>query len=288
MKPAAFSYASPDRVEEALELLAENGADARVLAGGQTLGPMLNMRIATPALLIDINRITDFPKSTAEITSALYRQGAVFSDAALINAVPLLAKVMPYVGHYQTRNRGTLCGSVAHADPTAELPLALLTLGGSVLLASRKKTRKIAAKDFFLGPLTTARQPNELLLYVEWPKAAPGERFGFCEVGAHKSHSAIAACAISSIRDDNGVIRSLSIGVTAIADRPLLLDTWPYLNVSPTRTWIHDIVNNARNTLPFVNDMHASAEYRRHLTGVLIDRCLSETLNGPLSEVGEK
>jgi 2-furoyl-CoA dehydrogenase FAD binding subunit len=281
VKPAAFSYASPDGVEEALHVLAETGTDARVLAGGQTLGPMLNMRIVTPALIIDINRIKDFPRSTAERTSALYRQGAVLSDVALADAVPLLAKVMPYVGHYQTRSRGTVCGSVAHADPTAELPLALVTLGGSVLLASRKKTRKVAAKDFFLGPLTTDRRPDELLLQVEWPSAAIGQRFAFRELGAHKSHSAISACAVSSMLDDEGIIRSLSIGVTAIADRPLLVDTWPYLNVNPTASWIDDIVSNARRSLPFVSDMHASAEYRRHLTGVLIGRCLADILKEP-------
>lgn len=278
MKPAAFAYASPERVEEALQVLADTGSDARVLAGGQTLGPMLNMRIVTPALLIDINRIADFPASGATATSALYRQNAVFADAALTAAVPLLAQVMPYVGHDQTRNRGTVCGSIAHGDPTAELPLALLTLGGSVVLASRRKTRTVAAQDFFLGPLTTDRQPDELLVEVKWPRAAPGELFAFREVGAHRSHSAISSCAIAAVLDDGGTVRALTIGVSAIADRPLLVDTWRHLNAAPTESWIADIVEGARAALPFVSDMHASAQYRRHLTGELIRRALNDIL----------
>jgi 2-furoyl-CoA dehydrogenase FAD binding subunit len=280
VKPAPFAYASPDSLVEALQLLNEFGSEARVLAGGQTLGPMLNMRIATPSLLIDINRLRELPAPTASagtcVTAALYRQGRVFGDRALAESVPLLRQAMPFVGHYQTRTRGTICGSIAHADPTAELPLVLLTLGGWVHLASTKTTRKVAARDFFLGVLTTDRRPDEMITSVEWPAARPDQRFAFREIGAHRSHAALCGSAVAARVDAAGIVRELSIGLTAIADRPMLLDTWPFLNVRPDDCWRAEIAQAIRQSLTFASDLHASADYRRHVAGVLVARCLDE------------
>lgn len=282
MKPSAFAYAAPKTTAEVVALLAQHGADARILAGGQTLGPMLNMRIATPLVLIDINRVTDFktpaPAGSNVITHALIRQRDALEDLSLGSKVPLLPMMLPFVGHYQTRNRGTLCGSLAHADPTAELPLALLTLGGWVHLASAERNRKVAASDFFIGPLTTERGEDEMIIAAEWPAAAPGTRFAFREIGAHNSHSALSACAISARLDDAGLVQSLTVGITAVSDRPLLLDTWRFLNAKNDTSWRQSVAEAARTSLEFVDDLHASVHYRRHITGVLIERCLADIL----------
>jgi 2-furoyl-CoA dehydrogenase FAD binding subunit len=282
MKPAAFAYTAPKTTAEVLALLAQYGADARILAGGQTLGPMLNMRIATPAVLVDINRITDLkppaPAGGNVMTHALVRQRDALEDQSLGSKVPLVQMMLPFVGHYQTRNRGTLCGSLAHADPTAELPLALLTLGGWLHLASAKRKRKVAAADFFIGPLTTERGEDEMIIAAEWPAAGPEMRFAFREIGAHNSHSALCACAISARLDDRGRVQALTIGITAVSDRPLLVDTWRFLNAKIDAPWRQAVAEQARTSLTFVDDLHASAHYRRHITGVLIERCLSHIL----------
>ena len=288
MKPAPFAYAAPTTTAEVLALLAQHGADARILAGGQTLGPMLNMRIATPRLVIDVNRLADLkapaPAARTVMTHALLRQRDALENAALGADVPLLAMAMPYVGHYQTRNRGTVCGSIAHADPTAELPLILLTLGGWVHLASARTSRKVAAADFFLGPLTTDRGEDEMIVAAEWPTAAPGMRFAFREIGAHNSHSALSACAVGARLDDAGLVQDLAIGITAISDRPVLLDTWRFLNARNDPAWRRSIAEAARATLEFVDDLHASSHYRRHVTGLLIERCLADIARDDTAE----
>jgi 2-furoyl-CoA dehydrogenase FAD binding subunit len=288
MKPAPFAYVAPETTADALTLLARYGADARILAGGQTLGPMLNMRIATPAVLIDINRIADLKTPTLPDDSvamtALTRQRDALEDAALMSAVPLLPMVLPFVGHYQTRNRGTVCGSLAHADPTAELPLALLTLGGWVHLASTRGTRRVSASDFFTGPLTTDRMEDEMIIAAEWPRAASGARFAFREIGAHASHAALCACAVSLRRDVAGAVKALTVGVSAVSDRPVIIDTWRFLDNRPDPAWRNAIADGARRSLTFVDDLHASAQYRRHITGVLIERCLSDILDSPAPE----
>ncbi|MEK7878021.1 MAG: FAD binding domain-containing protein [Pseudomonadota bacterium] len=280
MKPAAFAYAAPTLVAEVLDLLARYGADARVLAGGQTLGPMLNMRMVTPSVLIDINRLTDLQSivlaGSGAMMGAQVRQRDALESDIVGRTVPLLRDVLPYVGHYQTRNRGTVCGSIAHADPTAELPLALLTLKGTVHLASAKRRRQVAAADFFLGVLTTARQQDEFIVAVEWPNATPRARFAFEEVSV--AHVAVVACAAGAEINDAGIVTKLDIGLTGISDRPLAIDTWPYLNAKPGPAWHKDIAACVRSTLPYVDDLHASAAYRRHVAGFLVERCLAEVV----------
>jgi 2-furoyl-CoA dehydrogenase FAD binding subunit len=284
VKPAPFAYAAPSTVAEALELISDSSTDARIIAGGQTLGPMLNMRIATPSLLVDINRIRDLtapagPGSSVMI-DALARQSDVLASASIRASVPLLSFALPFVGHYQTRNRGTVCGSIAHADPSAELPLALLTLGGCIHLASAERRRKIAAIDFFIGPLTTERSADEMIVATEWPVAARGAQFSFREIGMHGSHSALCACAISADFDEAGTIRSLAIGVAAVSDRPVLVDTWEFLNSAGDSEWCASVAASAKAKLSFIDDLHASARYRRHITGVLIERGLADVIEG--------
>jgi len=280
MKPAPFSYAAPRSVGEALELLARYGADARILAGGQTLGPMLNMRIATPSVLVDINRIAGWKlprRASAQsvLTHALIRQREGIAPDGIFAEVPLARMMMPMVGHYQTRNRGTVCGSIAHGDPTAELPLALLVLDGTVHLASAKGSRAVPARNFYIGPLTTERTPEELVVAVEWPILAD-TRFAFREVGVHGTHSTLCTAAVALRTDEAGRVADLRVGLTAIADRPLLLDTAPFIGEVPNDDWCRAICDAVRSSLSFVSDMHASAEYRRHTAAVLTERCLAE------------
>jgi 2-furoyl-CoA dehydrogenase FAD binding subunit len=165
MKPAPFSYLRPDHAREACRALADYGEEARIIAGGQSLGAMLNMRLVTPGVLIDVNRLdalaTIEDEGATIVTGALVRQAGALANPVIRSRVPLLAWALPHVGHYQTRNRGTLGGSVAHADPSAEVPLVLATLGGEVELMSRRGKRRLRAVDFFRSALVTARAPTK-------------------------------------------------------------------------------------------------------------------------------
>lgn len=173
MKPAPLDYVRVETVEEAVGTLAERGSDAKVLAGGQSLVPALNMRLVRPAILIDINRVCEIDNAVR--TNGGLRVGASVrqADPRLLGH-PLLADAVPHVGHFVTRNRGTVCGSIAHADPAAELPVCLVLLGGSVLARSARSQREISADDFFAGPFTTTLGPDELVVETHWPAPREG------------------------------------------------------------------------------------------------------------------
>jgi len=284
MKPAAFEYAAPETTAEALALLAEYGSDARIIAGGQTLGPMLNMRMVTPTILVDINRITDLPAMTVGeqkiSTPALARQREVHESGAAANALPVLRKALSHVGHFQTRTRGTICGSIAHADPTAELPLLLLTLGGSVSLASKKQRRTIGAADFFQGALTTARRPEELIVGVDWPVTPSRTRYSFEELTVRHGHIAISSCAARLRLTVDGSVADIAIGVAGISDRPILLplQAGHFTGVKPDEQWLSAVIGSAER-LPYIDDLHASAAYRKSTTAYLIGRSVRAMLN---------
>ena len=195
MKPASFDFLCPDTLEEALAALAEGGGEARIIAGGQSLVPMLNMRLARPGLLVDIMRLPALRRidtSGDEITvGAGVRQAELEAWANLSRDLPLLAAAFPWLGHVQTRARGTVCGSVAHADPSAELPLSLVTLGGAVSLRSRKQKRTVKAEDFFIGMMATDLAEGEMIEAVHFPKARPGSGYAFREIGRRHGDFAI-------------------------------------------------------------------------------------------------
>ena len=225
MKPAAFDYVRVDGVEDACTLLQRHGDDARILAGGQSLMAVLNMRLAQPSLLVDISRSTALAR--IEVRDGCVQVGAAATQAALewrdslAQELPLLKLVFPYISHFQIRNRGTVCGSVAHADPSAELPLSLLVLEGQVVLRG-KRQRVVAAEDFFTGMLSTARASDELVEAVRFPLAKPGQGFGFREFS--RRHGDFAICAVAAVADDRG----LRVAVGGVADRPLARE-WPLL-----------------------------------------------------------
>ena len=222
MKPPPLRYVRPDGLDEALAVLAEHGDEAKVLAGGCSLVPMLNMRLARPEVLVDVNRIEGLADVRAGngtvATGAMLRQSALERSPSLRGALPLAAACAPYIGHFVTRNRGTVGGSVAHADARGELPLALLTLGGSVLAQSQRGRRSIAAEDLFLYHFTSALEPDELLTEVRWPAAGPGWGYGFAELAQRHGDYALAMAACALRRRD-GVVAEARLGLGAVADR---------------------------------------------------------------------
>jgi 2-furoyl-CoA dehydrogenase FAD binding subunit len=260
MKPSQFSYLRAVDTQHALEALHQGGADARVLAGGQSLMAVLNMRLAQPRWLVDVSRTEDLNvvevdrKQGHLVVKAAATQGSVEWRTSLADEVPLLRLTFPYISHFQVRNRGTVCGSVAHADPSAELPLALVTLGGDVVLRSKKRRRVLPADEFFRGMLMTAREPDELVEAVRFPLARPGERFAFAEFSARHGDFALVACAAVVTGD------SIRLGVGGVADRPVV-ERLPRLEGDDLRGALNDIAWK----LGAQDDTHVSASYRRHL-----------------------
>jgi 2-furoyl-CoA dehydrogenase FAD binding subunit len=258
MKPAPFDYVRADSVEEALDVLAQMGGDARILAGGQSLLPMLNMRLARPEVVIDVMRIQALKKiedSGGALTiHAAVRQIEIERRRNVTKDQPLLAAALAFVGHAQTRSRGTLCGSVAHADPSAELPLILVALGGKVHLRSRKAKRKVAAETFFTGMMTTDRRDDEMIEAITFPAKVATTGYAFREVARRHGDFAIVACAASA--DANG--GRLAVG--GVAERPIVR-AMPL----PGSSAIDDALDEFAWSLGARDDLHASARYRREL-----------------------
>lgn len=258
MKPAAFDYLRADHADVAVAALAQHGEDARILAGGQSLMAVLNMRLAQPSLLVDISR----SESMAQIRiaqgqlciGAAATQASVEWRQGLANELPLLTLAFPHISHFQVRNRGTVAGSIAHADPSAELPLCLLALQGELLLRSAKRRRRLAAQDFFTGMLSTARQDDELLEAARFPLARPGSGYGFVEYA--RRHGDYAVCAVAAVAHERG----LRVAVGGVADRPVARD-WPALDGDA----LDDALNEFAWALDARDDPQISAATRRHL-----------------------
>ena len=257
MKPRPFDYMCPETVDEALALLAEHGEDARILAGGQTLIAMLNLRVVEAPVLIDITRIRELDAirevdGTVEV-GATVTQNRLLQWSSLAEKLPLLHAVLPFVGHFQTRNKGTVCGSIAHADPASEIPLALALLGGQVTLRSQKGARILSASEFQQGMLLTARAPDELITAVRFPIV--NVRVAFREVARRHGDFAIVAIAAAAENREN-----IRIGIAGMADRPAVRS----LQVDGAASLQHAIERLAWE-LEGYDDIHASARMRRDL-----------------------
>jgi 2-furoyl-CoA dehydrogenase FAD binding subunit len=257
MKPAAFDFIRAEELDEALSVLAQEGADARIIAGGQSLMAMLNMRLARPKVLVDIMRIESLDRIEAGkgeiVVGAGVRQAKLLAWDKLAAKLPLVALALPWTGHVQTRSRGTICGSIAHADPSAEMPLALIALGGTVHLRSLKQRRRVAASDYITGMMSTARADDEMIEAVSFP-TVPERGCGFREVARRHGDFAIIACAAVV---SNKAIR---FAVAGVADKPELRD-WPRLEGSA----LDDALNLFAYELNARDDVHASGRYRREL-----------------------
>ncbi len=257
MKPAPFDYVAAQSLDEALHLLAHRPG-ARLLAGGQSLIPMLNMRLLTPPLLIDVMQIPALEKikeipDGVEI-GATVTQAACLAWPGIEDLQPLLTLVLPLVGHYQTRQRGTVCGSLAHADPSSELPLIVALLDGELVLQRSGKTRILKARDFQLGAMATALAPGEMIVACRIRQRRTGEVYAFREVS--QRHGDFAMVAMALVADARGV----RIGVAGVAQTPTLLDL-PWLEGAPLETALNEFAWQ----LGARDDLHASAAYRRGL-----------------------
>jgi 2-furoyl-CoA dehydrogenase FAD binding subunit len=258
MKPANFDYARCERVDDALDVLAQQGDEARIIAGGQSLMVMLNMRLLRPSILVDIAGMEALSHITensghiefgASVTQANAERWPKFAER-----LPLLAAAMPHIGHFQTRNRGTICGSLCHADPSSELPLCLATLDGDVVLRSRRKQRVLKAADFQLGLLSTAKQPDEMVVAARYPVARKGWGYAFREVSRRHGDFAIVALA-AAVGD--GKIR---LGIGGVADRPEV-GVWDDMGDGD----LADALNDFAWQLGGSDDIHATARYRREM-----------------------
>lgn len=261
MKPAPFAYIRPESADEALAALSEHGDDAVLLAGGLSLGAMLNMRLVFAEVIIDINALPGFSdigrKERWLRTGALVRQADALTSPVVAETVPLLRLGLSYVGHYQTRSRGTLGGSVAHADPSAEIPLCLATLGGAVELASQRGIRRVPARDFAGSALSTCREPDEMVTALHWPVVADGAA-AFNEIAQRHGDFAIVAVAATAHRQGDGFAFSLGFG--GVEGRPCVLD-----GMTPKddlNAFAHDTVAAFVDTLEPMEDPRASAAYR--------------------------
>ncbi|HEY7645979.1 MAG TPA: FAD binding domain-containing protein [Hyphomicrobiales bacterium] len=258
MKPAPFDYIRAESRAEAVAHLADYGDGARLLAGGQSLLAMLNMRLVLPELLIDISRTADLTHirragNMIEIGAAV-TQSQLERWPELERTLPLVAKAMPHLGHFQTRNKGTVCGSIAHADPASELPLCLTVLNGEVVLEGRRSSRVVGGRDFFTGLLQTARRADEMIAAVCLPAARVGEAYAFRELAVRHGDFAIIAVAVRL------TATALTIGIGGSAERPEVRD-WPMLDGSA----LDDALTMLAAELPLQDDVQADAHYRRIL-----------------------
>jgi aerobic carbon-monoxide dehydrogenase medium subunit len=276
VKPSSFGYSRPESVAEAVEILASIGPDGKVLAGGQSLVPLLNMRLAAPSHLVDINRLTElaFISVSADqvVVGALARHADVLRDPLAAAAQPLLGQALALVAHPVIRNRGTTVGSIVHADPAGEMTAVLALLGGSVRLVSTSGERFVAAEAFFLGPLESDVRPDELAIEVTFPLLAARAGCAFAEVSRRRGDYAVCGVAALIELGADGQVSLARAAYISVGPVPLVLDLTPACGGAG----FEGAGRLAMARLTPADDIHATASYRRHLAAVLTERALSE------------
>jgi len=281
MKPAPFKYIAARSLDEALALKAEYGDEGRFLAGGQSLVPTLNFRLAQPALVIDINPLAQYAGVAAQGETirigALTRYRDLERHPGLAGSLPLIAEALPHIAHPQIRNRGTIGGNLAHADPASELPAIVLALAGRLRAQSQRGERWIAAAEFFTGALTTALESDEMLSEVELPVAPPRSGACFMEVARRRGDFALAGVACTVRLDADGRCAEARIALCNAGDTPILADeagrslAGEPINVAA----IEQAADLVQGAIDPGGNVHASAEFQRHLAGVLTRRALT-------------
>jgi carbon-monoxide dehydrogenase medium subunit len=280
MKAASFEYVRPDRLESAIAFLAEHGDEAKVIAGGQSLVPLLAFRLTAPRFLVDIGRISELRRVAIDAggiqLGALARWRDIERNKELHRAHPLLVEATRHVAHYQIRNRGTVGGSLAHADPAAEMPGIAITCEAKIAVAGRQGQRVIQAADFFTGPLSTVLQPDELIVEVRLPPWRSGRRWAFVEFARRRGDFALAGIALF-YDTENGKACNAHVGAIGVADTPVRL---PAVETTINGNTITENVIRAAGAAAFESvdpsdDIHAPGDYRRALLQVLTERALS-------------
>jgi len=285
LKPPAFGYHDPGSLEDALELLAVHGDEGKVLAGGQSLVPLLNFRLAHPEHLIDVNNIGELSgiwRSGGVLrVGALTRQTALERSKLVAENWPLLTEALSYVAHAQIRNRGTVGGSVAHADPAAELPVAFLTLDARFVVRSKRGERVIGASDFFVTHLTTAMEPDELLVAIEVPAVPADAGYAFIEFARRHGDFALGGAAVLLGADGSGTCTSAAIGLLAAAPTPLRASEAERSLVGARldAEAAESAAGKAVAGIDPTGDIHGSSEYRKGLIEVMVRRAI-ETAAG--------
>ncbi len=279
MKLPPFEYACPATVAEAVALLASHDGEAKPLAGGQSLVPMMAFRVAQPSLVVDLRKLAELGgiriAADGVTLGAMVRWRQILDDERLRTAHPLLVAAVEHVAHYQIRNRGTVGGSIAHADPAAEMPGIVVTCEARMTVVGKAGSRVIEAKDFFEGPLMTKLLPDEIITEIKLPVWPEKRRFGFQEFARRKGDFALAAAALF-YDDDGGKARNAHVGAIGVGDTPVRL------------TAVEDVLNGSRVDEATISqaeaaasvavnphdDIHASGAYRKALVGVMVERAL--------------
>lgn len=281
MKTPRFEYHAPETVEEALALLAEHGDEAKILAGGQSLVPMLAMRLARPAHLVDINGISSLggldDRGGTIAFGATVRERAAEQSDLVRDRLPLLAEALPYIGHVAIRNRGTIGGTMSHADASGEVPTVAVALDGEVVVRSSRGERTIPAGEFFQGHFTTAMADDECLVEVRLPVSPAGAGHAFTEVVKRHGDFALVGVAATVTLDGSGAIGESRIALMGVGDRPLRATAAEasLVGAKPSTEAFTAAANEAIAGLEPATDVHGSAAYRKHLAGVSVRRALT-------------
>jgi CO/xanthine dehydrogenase FAD-binding subunit len=280
MKPAPFKYIAASSLGDALTLKAEHGDDAKFLAGGQSLIPTMNFRLARPTILIDINKIDGLAgiraSSGATRIGALTRYRALQRDAAFAMAFPLIGEALPHIAHPQIRNRGTIGGNLSHADPASELPAIAVALGARFRVQAAKQERWVEAPDFFVGALTTGLKPDEMLVEIELPLAKPRTGSCFMEIARRRGDFAIAGTAVIVTLDERDECIEVRLAFCGVGETPIDASSVADALVGnkPTETAIIDVAKSVQAMIDPGGSVHATADYQRHIAGVLTERAL--------------
>jgi carbon-monoxide dehydrogenase medium subunit len=287
MKLPSFDYACPATIAEAIALLAAHGGEAKPIAGGQSLVPMLAFRLTAPTLLVDLRKLSELRQikiTDAGVTlGAMVRWRDILEDPELPQAHPLLTAAVEHIAHYQIRNRGTVGGSLAHADPAAELPGIAITCDADIVAHGSAGPRVIAAADFFRGALLTALQPDEIITEIRFPAWPKQRRFGFREFARRSGDFALAAAAVA-FDEMEKKFRNIRVGAIGIGDRPMRIVAAERAleGREMIEATIADCGAAASAAVAPADDIHASGAYRRTLIGVMVERALHDAMNRPI------
>jgi aerobic carbon-monoxide dehydrogenase medium subunit len=293
MKPAMFDYLRPSSLAEAFDMLAGSDGEVKILAGGQSLVPMMNFRVARPEKLIDINRIPDLDYIRIEgdwlVIGALARHASIQASPIAQSVSPLMCEAYKWVAHHPIRTRGTLCGNLCHADPASEMPAVVVASGAEMVVEGSAGQRRIAAADFFIGIYETAIQPDEILVEVRIPVAPASQRFGFLETSMRHGDFAMC-CAVALVTITDGIVESASVVVAGIYDHATRLPAVEQAMVghAPRDLDLSAVGKIAAAALPIYGDQRISAAYKADLIEAHVSRVVAQAVGQQVAKIGSQ